>query len=358
MGSNGGESSFNNAGTFMVYGSGVSIGAMFNNTGTVEVKTGGWVDLPGAVQKSGSQLTGGTWIVRNQAQLSFFHDNPITDNYANVTLDGPNSFCDNLDSLVNNAGKLSLVGGRVFSTYNAFTNRGILVIGSGSKFNANSPVFTQVDTGTITGGGTLGGNLQNAGILAPGDGLGTFTVAVNYTQTATGRLNIEIGGHTRGSEYDLLSIGGAASLGGQLGVTLTNGFIPAGGDAYDILDWNSLSGTFSNIMLPTLPGGMQWNTSQLYLSGKLSVVGPAVIGDYNDNGTVDMADYIVWRKGLGTRYTVSDYNLWRSRLGGSSGSGSAINGLPQTAVPEPAVTKTLLAAALMLVARMPRYRRG
>jgi hypothetical protein len=64
-----------------------------------------------------------------------------------------------------------------------------------------------------------------------------------------------------------------------------------------------------------------------------------VPGDYNDNGVVDMADYVLWRKGgplqneVNTPGTVdaSDYDAWRAKFGNTSGSGS-LNG---AAVPEP-----------------------
>lgn len=73
----------------------------------------------------------------------------------------------------------------------------------------------------------------------------------------------------------------------------------------------------------------------------------AVPGDYNRDGTVDAADYIVWRDGLGTTYTASDYDVWRAHFGQSfgnppaSGSQSAARSastLAKTndAVPEPA----------------------
>ena len=38
-------------------------------------------------------------------------------------------------------------------------------------------------------------------------------------------------------------------------------------------------------------------------------------GDYNLNGIVDAADFVVWRKGLGTTYTPDDYNVWRDHFG-------------------------------------------
>jgi probable HAF family extracellular repeat protein len=77
-------------------------------------------------------------------------------------------------------------------------------------------------------------------------------------------------------------------------------------------------------------------------------------GDFNRDGTVDAADYVVWRKGLGTTYTQDDYNTWRSHLGQTAGSGSgataggsafAVANLPSSAIPEPASLALLLLAA-------------
>jgi hypothetical protein len=81
----------------------------------------------------------------------------------------------------------------------------------------------------------------------------------------------------------------------------------------------------------------------------------AVAGDYNENGVVDAADYVVWRDRMGTgslpneggispgTVDAADYNFWRSRYGATAGSGisAALGG---SAVPEP-VTWTLMLIA-------------
>jgi hypothetical protein len=51
-----------------------------------------------------------------------------------------------------------------------------------------------------------------------------------------------------------------------------------------------------------------------------------VPGDFNSDGTVDAADYVVWRKGLGTTYDQNHYGVWRSHFGASLGSGSGSAG--------------------------------
>ncbi|MFO0790336.1 MAG: hypothetical protein U0805_12855 [Pirellulales bacterium] len=66
-------------------------------------------------------------------------------------------------------------------------------------------------------------------------------------------------------------------------------------------------------------------------------------GDYNSNGVVDAADYVVWREGNlaadgngDLAVDQADYDLWRANFGNTNtpGSGSLSGG---TAVPEPAV---------------------
>jgi hypothetical protein len=63
--------------------------------------------------------------------------------------------------------------------------------------------------------------------------------------------------------------------------------------------------------------------------------GPAADGDYNDNGTVDAADYAAWRNALGTAATLpndltpgsvdqDDYGVWRANFGAAGGADPAV----------------------------------
>jgi hypothetical protein len=165
-------------------------------------------------------------------------------------------------------------------------------------------------------------------------------VTGDFAQGASGKLKIDLAGTTPGTLYDQLLVSGALALAGTLEVSLTVGFQPTSGMAFDILDWSTLSGTFNTITLPVLGAGLAWNTSQLFVSGVLSV---GVAGDFNGNGVVEAADYVVWRKKLGTIYMPSDYDVWRSHFGQSAGSGSGASA--NAAVPEPAMLMLLMLAA-------------
>jgi hypothetical protein len=104
-----------------------------------------------------------------------------------------------------------------------------------------------------------------------------------------------------------------------------------------------------------LVGGLQ-------ITGNVNYVGgPAgVLGDYNNNGTVDAADYVLWRNGgplqnegvtPGTA-TPEDYSFWRARFGANSGSAAASS----AAVPEP-VALSLIAVLAWVVLIVRRRRR-
>ena len=217
--------------------------------------------------------------------------------------------------------------------------------------------------------GTFNGNLVNqGGKLAPGHSPGATTVSGNYTQNA-GTLEIEIGGTSAG-QFDKLIVTGTATLGGALNLAVINGFVPQAGNSFDILDWSTRSGTFATLNLPG--GGLTWNTSQLYVTGVLSVGG--LVGDYNHNGTVDAGDYVVWRKSVGQSgagpaadgnfnnvIDDGDYEAWRAHFGQTAGSGAGANA--NTAVPEPATLMLLMFAtigvrlrSLHFAQRVPRTR--
>ena len=70
-------------------------------------------------------------------------------------------------------------------------------------------------------------------------------------------------------------------------------------------------------------GGLLLNGGVDYITGP-----GGVAGDYNGNGAVDAADYVVWRNGgplqndPTTGVQPADYDFWRSRFGATSGAGS------------------------------------
>ncbi len=69
-------------------------------------------------------------------------------------------------------------------------------------------------------------------------------------------------------------------------------------------------------------------------------------GDYNGDGSVDAADYVVWRKQFGNIQTSAYYNVWRSNFG----DGRASQTVQPSSLPELRSGQLLLFAAIFTFA--------
>ncbi len=92
---------------------------------------------------------------------------------------------------------------------------------------------------------------------------------------------------------------------------------------------------------------------------------PGVNGDYNNNGVVDAADYVVWRKRLNQNVTLpndttpgsvtaADYTVWRSNFG-KTAAGSGAGDLVANSIPEPSTT-TLVVLLILCAGGQRRCR--
>lgn len=106
-------------------------------------------------------------------------------------------------------------------------------------------------------------------------------------------------------------------------------------------------------------------TINLTLTGQVvatSTFKPLLAGDYNSNGVVDAADYVLWRNNLGSGNSLpnddtagvgeDDYTRWRSHFGQASGAGASEG---EAAVPEPSAL-VLLGCTLAFMAQSRRLR--
>jgi autotransporter-associated beta strand protein len=145
-------------------------------------------------------------------------------------------------------------------------NSGVLRV-DGSIASANTFVNRG---GSLSGTGTVGGNVSNGGIVAPGDSPGTLHVTGNYSQSNGGVLDIEIASLF---SFDQLMVSGTATLGGTLDVSL-DGYTGHAGDIFTILTSSSLSGNFATIDLPTLGNGLFFTERVTSNDVLLTVNGP------------------------------------------------------------------------------------
>ena len=111
--------------------------------------------------------------------------------------------------------------------------------------------FTLENGQTLSGNGTISGDVVNSGIISPGNSPGIDVIAGDYTQ-AGGELIIEIGGLTPGpgnsvvdDGYDQLQVGGLATLDDVLTISLINGFAPEAGQIFEFMTFGTISGDFS-----------------------------------------------------------------------------------------------------------------
>ncbi len=291
--------------------------SQWNNTGDLHIGKG--ID-------DSLYVTGGAQVSNMAGEIGLF-----ANGHATALITGANSKWTNGESLVvGNLGPATVtVGSGGTITVGATTTGSTLAISA---------------SGLVSGDGTIVGNVSNGGVLAPGNSLGTLQVSGNVVQLTAGTLQIELGGIAAGSQFDQLAVSGQLTLSGALQISLVNGFAPTTGNSFDLLNWGTRTGTFLSVQLPTLAAGRAWDTTQLYTTGVISVVATAgVPGDYNNNGVVDAADYVAWRKGLGTTYTQNDYNVWRTHFGQTVGSGAGV--VTNAAVPEPITLVLLMFAA-------------
>jgi autotransporter-associated beta strand protein len=307
----------------------------FNSyTGTTTISGGGTVSIAGSIASPTINVTHGTLQLTANSALSGTPDVTLGNGTTTGVLDiagttnavgglsgGAGNLVTNTNSApatLNFAGGCSTFGG-VIQDGDSSSGGGpvALNIASGSLTLSGANTYsggTTVNGGTlavngsiagpvsVNFGGTLAGHgavvglayVAFGGFLAPGNGptsTGTLTLG-SLTLNSGSQTNIKLAGATPGTQYDQVQIGGPLSLDGTLLVSLINGFMPAVGNAFDILTWptGGLTGTFASLQLPTLSGAEVWDTSQLYNTGELLVVPTYVPGDINRDGKVTVAD--------------------------------------------------------------------
>jgi hypothetical protein len=188
----------------------------------------------------------------------------------------------------------------------------------------------------------VGAPLLNHGRVEIGASLGRLNMDANFEQTATGTIEFEIGGLIP-RLYDLLDATGfSATLDGTLELVVINGFMPMPGDLFEIITADHVVGEYSTILGADLANGSYIDVTYRTGSVLLEVIS-GLLGDYNNNGTVDAADYTVWRDRLGDLEALpnddsagvgpDDYTRWKMHFGVTlPGAGSLAT---SRAVPEP-----------------------
>ena len=272
-----------------------------------------------------------------------------------TTTAGGNNLSTTFGGRLQGSGTLRKVGtGTMTLINNGNTYSGGTIIDGGTLL-LNSIAGSSTGSGTVTvnPGGTLGGTgaaygavtVNSGGHIAPGASIESLGVGA-LTLNSGAILDFELNTVAGVDQGDLLLIGNAGGLsinGGTLNIINAGAMT---GGTYKLIDYSgSLNGNVSNITLGAQPAGFTYslvnNTSNTSID--LVVTFP---GDFNGDGSVDGADYVTWRMGLGTTYTQSDYDVWRSRFGSTSAAAASAR---SAAVPEPTFWMLLSVGASLLL---------
>ena len=190
---------------------------------------------------------------------------------------------------ISKVGAESLTLGGV-NTYagNTNVNEGSLLV-NGSHFGGGD---YNINSAMLGGNGAIFSTINlNSGTIAPGDGSTTGSLsATGAVFDDQSKLTIEIASI---NDFDQLFLNGSMSVesGATLELVLLNGFVPAVGDQFNIINFASSTGEFDTSSAPSLPQG-QWDFSQLSTQGIISIVDGSnvILGDCNQDGVVDFAD--------------------------------------------------------------------
>ncbi len=178
----------------------------------------------------------------------------------------------------------------------------------------------------------------------------------NDTGNSANYLISPNGSTTGDSNHPHTDVGAYRSSAGPFGT------FDQGGNAWE---WTESKNFPTDSYRVIMGGDYATNWSALYAPGSYAIgasvafggfrvaSSPATVGDFDENGVVDAADYVTWRRGLGSTYTQSDFDAWRTHFGQTATNGSSVSA---AAVPEPSTWPMLLTTVLAIRTRPRRPR--
>ncbi|MEX1117032.1 MAG: glycosyl hydrolase [Akkermansiaceae bacterium] len=235
-------------------------GIIVAGNGDYTLEMGALSGVPGSLLRGGLSATGNTTLrIGHLNTHTTFHGsiNNGTNKILSLTKVGSGTL--RLSGTSNYSGPTRIDGGVL--SINSAHGTGTITVNSG---------------GTLAGSGSPGGSIsvQNGATLAPGDPVdpvGTMTVQQSVTLQSGSTLRLDLSPDTNSA--DKLIVAGNLQRGGTLLVNHLAGNFQFG-QSYTLFQASSLTGSFETVTLPTLPEGMDWNTTQIH-NGILSLLNHA-----------------------------------------------------------------------------------
>lgn len=238
--------------------------------------------------------------------------------------------------------------------------------------NASSTLKITGPDATVSFGDLVMAEVIDQEVIGGAAGIVEFGDPLWLTRNGKAQLHNVI----TGPSHTTIQVTDGARIGnGELVIEL-DGYNPVSGDSYTLLqtgDPNGREGEFKAVDLALAPlrDGLSWDLVYNADSVVLNVIGEAspLLGDFSDDGIVNIADYTAWRdnlnsltalpndNGLSTPIGADHYDLWKTNFGEAFGAlqaGAAVAKAGE-AVPEPLSAGLLLVAAAM--AGIPALRR-
>ncbi|MBI3880962.1 MAG: hypothetical protein HY301_13000 [Verrucomicrobia bacterium] len=134
--------------------------------------------------------------------------------------------------------------GRVFTVGNG-ASAALFQLQGGTHSFANGLVLAS--NATLTGSGSIVGNVTNFGTLAPGASAGSLALNGELRLRDSATLALEIGGVVPGTGHDFIAVSNLVEFGGALNVTLINGFTPSWSNRFTLLTCAGATGAFTNV---------------------------------------------------------------------------------------------------------------
>lgn len=153
---------------------------------------------------------------------------------------------------------------------------------------AGATISKAIFFGTYNGGSTGGGQVFIEGDHRPGASPGFAHFAGDAYYGGASTLHMEIGGLTRGIQYDSIDVSNILGLNGTLDVDLINGFVPTVGQQFTVATYAAHQGDFAAFKDLVYQFGRfvpQYIGNSLVLRFVPSFVGdPLYNGDFDGNG--------------------------------------------------------------------------